>query len=121
HSLDGLLATVPGHSKYINAATGLAHLHRLRSLVDAVVVGIGTALADDPQLTVRLVEGPNPARVVIDPKGRLPATAKALTEDGVRRLIITANGTENPPISKTEILAKSEERRVREERKDWVG
>jgi len=104
-SLDGRIATVSGHSKYINGATGLAHLHRLRSLVDAVVVGIGTVLADDPQLTVRLVEGPNPARVVIDPKGRLPATAKALTEDGVRRLIITADGTEYPPVSKTEILA----------------
>src|SRR5262249_27646232 len=78
-SLDGRIATVSGHSKYINGATGLAHLHRLRSLVDAVVVGIGTALADDPQLTVRLVQGPNPARVVIDPKRRLPATPTAPT------------------------------------------
>jgi diaminohydroxyphosphoribosylaminopyrimidine deaminase / 5-amino-6-(5-phosphoribosylamino)uracil reductase len=104
-SLDGRIATTSGHSKYINGAAGLAHLHRLRSLVDAVVVGIGTALADDPQLTVRLVEGPNPARVVIDPKGRLPATAKALIEDGVRRLIITADGTKYSPVLKTEILA----------------
>jgi len=103
-SLDGRIATTSGHSKYINGAAGLAHLHRLRSLVDAVVVGIGTVLADDPQLTVRLVEGPSPARVVIDPNGRLPAGARALIEDGVRRLIITADGTKYA-FSKTEILA----------------
>ena len=55
-----------GHSHYINGPAGLAHLHRLRALVDAVVIGIGTALADDPQLTVRRVSGPQPVRVVID-------------------------------------------------------
>ena len=84
-SIDGRIATVTGHSKYINGTAGLAHLHRLRALVDAVVVGIGTAVADDPQLTVRRVAGPSPARVVIDPSGRLPATARLLAEDGIRR------------------------------------
>jgi hypothetical protein len=49
-SLDGRVATPTGHSHYINGPAGLAHLHRLRALVDAVVIGIGTALADDPQL-----------------------------------------------------------------------
>ena len=68
-SIDGRIATVTGHSHYINGPAGLAHLHRLRALVDAVVVGVGTALADDPQLTVRRVTGPQPARVVIDPAG----------------------------------------------------
>ena len=76
-SIDARIATASGHSHYINGAEGLAHLHRLRALVDAVVVGVGTALADDPQLTVRRVAGPNPARVVIDPNGRLPPTARA--------------------------------------------
>src|SRR5436190_780462 len=47
-SIDGRIATVTGHSKYINGPAGLAHLHRLRALVDAVLVGIGTAVADDP-------------------------------------------------------------------------
>src|SRR4029077_20448757 len=47
-SLDGRIATSTGHSKYINGPGGLTHLHRLRSLVDAVVIGVGTALADDP-------------------------------------------------------------------------
>jgi riboflavin-specific deaminase-like protein len=89
-SIDARIATASGHSHYINGETGLIHLHRLRALVDAVVIGVGTAIADDPQLTVRRVEGPNPARVVIDPSGRLPSTARLLTADGSRRLIISA-------------------------------
>jgi diaminohydroxyphosphoribosylaminopyrimidine deaminase / 5-amino-6-(5-phosphoribosylamino)uracil reductase len=92
-SIDGRIATESGHSKYINGPAGLAHLHRLRALVDAVVIGVGTAIADDPQLTVRRVTGPQPARAVIDPKGRLPAGAKVLADDGVRRLVITAEDT----------------------------
>ena len=91
-SLDGRVATSSGHSHYINGPAGLAHLHRLRALVDAVVIGIGTALADDPQLTVRRVSGPHPARVVIDPSGRLPASARLLANDGVRRIVLSASG-----------------------------
>ncbi len=89
-SLDGRAATSTGHSHYINGADGLDHLHRLRALMDAVVVGVGTALADNPLLTVRRVAGPSPARVVIDPNGRLPDDARALRDDGIRRLVITA-------------------------------
>src|SRR5947209_1697304 len=91
-SIDGRIATVTGHSKYINGPAGLAHLHRLRALVDAVLVGIGTAVADDPQLTVRRVTGPSPARIVLDPNGRLPHGARVLADDGVRRVVITAEG-----------------------------
>src|SRR5215204_3891388 len=89
-SLDGRVATSSGHSHYINGPDGLVHLHRLRALVDAVVVGVGTAVADDPQLTVRRVAGAHPARVIIDPGGRLPGTVRALSADGVRRLVVTA-------------------------------
>jgi diaminohydroxyphosphoribosylaminopyrimidine deaminase / 5-amino-6-(5-phosphoribosylamino)uracil reductase len=88
-SIDARVATPSGHSHYINGEGGLTHLHRLRSLVDAVVIGVRTAILDDPQLTVRRVAGPNPARVVIDPSGRLPPGARMLAEDGVRRLVIT--------------------------------
>src|SRR5436190_11396241 len=91
-SIDGRIAAVTGHSKYINGPAGLAHLHRLRALVDAVLIGIGTAVADDPLLTVRRCAGPSPARIVLDPRGRLPPGAKVLTDDGIRRLVITANG-----------------------------
>src|SRR5437899_12340511 len=104
-SLDGRIATAAGHSHYINGAEGLAHLHRLRALVDAVVVGIGTALADDPQLTVRRVAGPHPVRVVVDPRGRLPASARLLAADGVDRLVVTSQGTRLPAGVETIALA----------------
>jgi len=91
-SIDARVATSTGHSHYINSAGGLAHLHRLRALVDAVVIGVGTAILDDPLLTVRRVEGPSPVRVVIDPNGRLPATARVLTADGIRRIVVMAAG-----------------------------
>ena len=97
-SLDGRVATPTGHSHYINGPAGLNHLHRLRALVDAVVVGIGTALADDPQLTVRRVTGPHPVRVVIDPNGRLPANARLLAKDGVRRITLTAANGARPSL-----------------------
>ena len=90
-SLDGRVATNTGQSRYINGPAGLDHLHRLRALVDAVIVGVGSAIADDPQLTVRRVCGPDPARVVIDPRNRLPATARLLADDGARRLVVTAD------------------------------
>lgn len=104
-SLDGRIATTTGHSHYINGPAGITHLHRLRSLVDAVIVGVGTALADDPQLTVRRVTGPHPARVVIDPSARLPASARVFTCDGVRQILITAEKTPCSPPADVEVVA----------------
>ncbi|MCJ7838041.1 MAG: RibD family protein [Burkholderiales bacterium] len=95
-SLDGRVATESGHSKYINGPAGLMHLHRLRALVDAVVIGVGTAIADDPQLTTRHVSGPNPIRVVIDPNGRLPADLAMLHDDAAPVLVITCPGRPVP-------------------------
>jgi len=104
-SLDGRIATASGHSKYINCPAGIEHLHRLRALVDVVVVGVGTAIADDPQLTVRQVSGPQPVRAVIDPKGRLGASARVFANDGIRRLLITAEGTRCRTPDGVEIVA----------------
>jgi len=103
-SLDGRVATATGHSKYINCPAGIEHLHRLRALVDVVVVGVGTALADNPQLTVRQVAGPQPARAVIDPRGRLGANAKLFADDGVRRLFITTDGSRATPPPGVEVI-----------------
>jgi diaminohydroxyphosphoribosylaminopyrimidine deaminase/5-amino-6-(5-phosphoribosylamino)uracil reductase len=103
-SVDARIATHTGHSHYINGAAGLTHLHRLRSLVDAVVVGVGTAIADNPQLTVRRVTGPNPTRVVLDPNGRLPAGARLLAADGVRRIVVTKDETPAPHASGVEVV-----------------
>jgi riboflavin-specific deaminase-like protein len=86
-SLDGRIATVTGDSRYINGEAALTHLHALRACVDAVIVGIGTIIADDPLLTVRRVKGQNPARIVIDPRGRLPLTGKWLADDVARMVV----------------------------------
>ena len=59
-SLDGRIATVSGESAGISGPDGLLHLHRIRALVDGVVVGVLTALQDSPRLTVRLCDGQNP-------------------------------------------------------------
>jgi len=88
-SLDGRIATVAGDSRYVNGMAALVHLHRLRALVDAIVVGVGTVVADDPQLNVRHVAGHlSPARVVLDPSGRMPQEAKCLCDDGAGRIVI---------------------------------
>ena len=87
-SLDGRIATPTGHSRTISGAGGIMHLHRLRSLADAVVVGIGTVIADDPQLTVRAVPGRNPVRVVIDPSGRLNSCARLLADDRAPCIVV---------------------------------
>lgn len=70
-SLDGFIATHSGDSQFVTGEENLRHMHRLRALCDAVVVGAGTVAADDPRLTTRHVAGTNPLRVVIDPMARL--------------------------------------------------
>jgi len=91
-SLDGRIATVTGSSHYISGPAALTHLHRLRALVDAVLVGVGTAVADDPQLTVRHCAGDSPVRVVLDPGGRLPQTLRCLADDGPPVLVLRRAG-----------------------------
>jgi diaminohydroxyphosphoribosylaminopyrimidine deaminase / 5-amino-6-(5-phosphoribosylamino)uracil reductase len=96
-SLDGRIATVTGDSKYINGDAALDHLHAIRAHVDAVVVGIGTVIADDPLLTVRRAKGRSPARVIIDPRGRLPHDAQCVTlQDDARRIVIRREGGDAP-------------------------
>lgn len=70
-SLDGFIATRAGDSQFVTGPENILHLHRMRALSDAVVVGAGTVAADDPLLTTRQVSGPNPLRVVFDPGHRL--------------------------------------------------
>jgi diaminohydroxyphosphoribosylaminopyrimidine deaminase/5-amino-6-(5-phosphoribosylamino)uracil reductase len=83
-TLDGRVAAADGTSRWITGGAARAAVHRLRATCDAVVVGSGTALADDPQLTVRDADGRNvarqPLRVVVDRRDRLPATARVLDD-----------------------------------------
>ena len=83
-TIDGRVAAADGSSRWITGPEARAEVHRLRAGCDAVVVGSGTALTDDPQLTVRDDEGRaadrQPLRVVVDRSGRLPATARVLDD-----------------------------------------
>lgn len=71
-SLDGFIATHSGDAISVTGPENILHLHRLRALCDAVIVGAGTVAADNPRLTTRLVAGANPVRVILDPGCRLP-------------------------------------------------
>ncbi len=80
-TLDGRSAAADGTSRWITGEPARADVHRLRAEVDAVVVGIGTVLADDPQLTVRPHPGRQPLRVVVDSQRRAPRTARVFDDE----------------------------------------
>jgi diaminohydroxyphosphoribosylaminopyrimidine deaminase / 5-amino-6-(5-phosphoribosylamino)uracil reductase len=86
-SLDGRIATVSGDARDVSGPDGLVHLHRCRALVDAVVVGVKTVTADDPRLSVRMVKGPDPVRVVVDCHGVLEG-GESLFHDGGAPVIV---------------------------------
>lgn len=101
-SLDGRVATASGDARDVSGPDGLAHLHRLRALADGVVIGVRTALHDHPRLTVRLCSGHDPARIVIDPRGRLPDGAQVLAPNGARRIVV--QGVDRPRPRGVEVL-----------------
>ncbi len=77
-TLDGKTATATGHSRWVTGEASRRFVHRVRGWVDAIMVGAGTALGDDPQLTCRLPGRRNPLRVVVDSRLRLPSRAQVL-------------------------------------------
>ncbi len=93
-SLDGKIAAESGASRWISGEEDLCHTHRLRALADAVVVGAGTVLDDDTQLTVRRCPGPNPVRVVIDPDRKLAPHHQVFTDRSAKTIVIAAASSE---------------------------
>jgi diaminohydroxyphosphoribosylaminopyrimidine deaminase/5-amino-6-(5-phosphoribosylamino)uracil reductase len=100
-SLDGKIATASRESRWITGERARAVGHRLRAMHDAVMVGMGTVLADDPRLTVRQARGRTPRRVVVDSKGRTPTEAAVLKADQIPVIIAV---TEGAPEGKTAAL-----------------
>jgi diaminohydroxyphosphoribosylaminopyrimidine deaminase / 5-amino-6-(5-phosphoribosylamino)uracil reductase len=107
-SVDGFIATHSGDSQFVTGHQNIVHLHRLRALCDAVIVGPGTVAADNPQLTTRLVDGPNPLRVVYDARRRLSGAYKLFDDDAAPTIYATdADRLADAPfqLGRAEVLA----------------
>ena len=92
-SLDGKIATKTGESFWITGIEARKRAHHLRNIVDAVMVGIGTVLADNPELTVREIEGKikNPKKIVLDPRVRIKTNCKILKIEPENAIIVAGN------------------------------
>jgi diaminohydroxyphosphoribosylaminopyrimidine deaminase / 5-amino-6-(5-phosphoribosylamino)uracil reductase len=105
-SLDGFIATTAGDSCYVTGDENVSHLHRMRALCDAVIVGAGTVAADDPQLTTRRVTGHNPLRVVIDRTRRLDDQYRVFNDGQAPTLLVCGESARDawPAKEQVEIL-----------------
>ena len=88
-SLDGRIATCTGDSQWIGGPASLRLAHQLRANHSAVLVGVGTVVADNPRLTVRLVDGPSPRRIVLDSRLRLPLATNLLVDGAAPTCVAT--------------------------------
>jgi riboflavin-specific deaminase-like protein len=102
-TLDGRIATSTGDARWISGEQERRTSHALRAACDAVLVGIGTVLHDDPQLTVRMVPGASPIRVVLDARLRIPDHAAVLAEDATTVVVTTSASS---PDRRSELLGR---------------
>ncbi|MGB3592975.1 MAG: GTP cyclohydrolase II [Ornithinimicrobium sp.] len=106
-SLDGFIASRTGQAQFVSGVQDREHLHRLRALVDTVVVGASTVINDDPQLTVRSVPGDNPTRVVLDPRGRVPTEARIFHDVAAPTLWVCGAGVPDQAAARSGNLSGS--------------
>jgi len=102
-TIDGFMADDTGHSRWITGPDSRKQVHRWRAEHDAILVGSGTIQADNPLLTVRETAGPNPLRVVVDPRGEAPADARVFSDREAETVVITStdpgNGLPDPAVA----------------------
>ena len=92
-TLDGKIAAIDGSSKWISSPESRKFTHKLRAKNDGILVGVGTILTDDPALTVRLVKGRTPARIVVDGRLRTPLGARVVRDKNTARTIIVTSSS----------------------------
>ena len=109
-SLDGSIASIEGKPLALSSAEALTLTHALRAAHDAILVGIGCVLADNPRLTVRLIRGRSPQPVVVDSRLRCPLSANLLSNSGTRPWIVT---TEKSDKERQELLERMGARVIR--------
>jgi diaminohydroxyphosphoribosylaminopyrimidine deaminase / 5-amino-6-(5-phosphoribosylamino)uracil reductase len=121
-SLDGKIAAATGDSRWISSEDSRRVVHRLRNRMDAVVVGVGTVIADDPQLTCRISNGRNPWRVVLDSRLRIPLSAQLLRQpDPEKNIIVTGARSRRKKIHAIEALgARVWQVKLRRRRIPWA-
>jgi diaminohydroxyphosphoribosylaminopyrimidine deaminase / 5-amino-6-(5-phosphoribosylamino)uracil reductase len=96
-TMDGNIATVTGHSQWVTCEESRKTVHKLRAKCDAVMVGVDTIIADNPQLTVRHAKGRNPLRIIVDTHMRTPESVNVLTDRNAKKTIIATTET-NPKV-----------------------
>ncbi len=99
-SLDGKIATSKGESKWITGAKARERVHKLRNELDAIMVGIGTIIADNPSLDCRVKNGKNPYRIIIDSSLRISLNAKVLNYDDNKTIIATTEKASRSKITR---------------------
>jgi diaminohydroxyphosphoribosylaminopyrimidine deaminase/5-amino-6-(5-phosphoribosylamino)uracil reductase len=100
-TLDGRIATATGQSQWISSAPSLKFTHKLRASHDAILVGVGTVIKDNPELTVRLARGRNPLRVIVDTALKIPAKSKVLQNlSQTQTIIATIKKSSDPQFQK---------------------
>ncbi len=103
-SLDGKIATSTGKSQWISCAESRNFSHKLRDINDAIMVGVGTVLADNPSLTTRIEGGKNPVRVIVDSLAKTPLNFNVVSDNLAKTIFAV---TENAPTEKINALKNS--------------
>jgi len=118
-SLDGKIATRTGESFWITGIEARKRGHHLRNMVDAVLVGINTILKDNPELTVREIEGKikNPKKIVLDPQARLPLSSKVLKIEPQNTIVVVSG---QAPKSRIEKLKSKGAQTLSFKTKNWI-
>ena len=108
-TLDGKIAAQTGDSKWITGEKARERVHLLRDTYDTILIGIGTVLADNPELTCRLPNGRNPVRVILDSRARMPCQSKLLHDEQARTIVAT-----------TELAPKESVKRIKSSRAEII-